>query len=772
VGPEVRVALCLERSPDLLSAILGVMLAGGAYVPLDPASPRERLAFLLEDSAPAVLLTSGALLAALPAMAAPVLLLEAALSATAPTAPETASPAWPAGSLAYVIYTSGSTGRPKGTLVSHSALAAFARGLRSAVAELNGGGPLRLSLNASFAFDAALQQIVQLAAGHALWIVPEEARRDGDRMAAFLRDAGLDGFDCTPSQLELLLGAMDVSGRPPRFVLAGGEAIPPALWDRLALHPRTRFYNVYGPTECTVDATARLIARQDSGQPSRPDIGRPIAGYRLHVLDAGGLPVPAGFRGEIRIGGPALARGYWRRPDLTADRFRPDPFGGEPGGRLYRTGDLGRWLHDGRIELLGRADGQIKLRGLRIEPGEIEAALAAHPAVAEAAVGVREGAAEERRLIAWVVLSELPEPPEPRALRRWLAERLPEAMVPAAVVVLGTLPRTASGKLDRRALPDPSPDPSPDPPRDRILPGETAEETADGPFLPLLELFREVLGVAGASIHDNFFDLGGHSLAAYRLATRIHEVLGFRLPVREIFAASTVAELARRLEAGSEGLVVALQPRGVRAPFFCVHPGGGDVTVYRAFALSLDSGHPFLALRAPGLEEGEEPLRDIGALAERHLRELRRARPEGPWHLGGWSSGAVVAFEMARRLRAAGGEVAALVLLDPPDLPFTAADPDDVEILAAPQAAGLPLEGPDLERRLRVFRAGLEALRAYEPGSWDGPLTLLEAAARPAPATFWRNLATTVATVPGDHVTILQPPQVDELARRVREALG
>ena len=1370
VGTESRVAIHLGRSPDLLAAILGVLRAGGAYVPLDPASPRERLAFLLEDAAPAVVLTARDLLATLPSAAAPVVLLEEAIREEAlPTLPAPAPD-----DLAYMIYTSGSTGRPKGTLVRHGALTAFFHGLREAVAELR-GGPLRFSLNASFAFDASLQQIVQLAAGHALWIVPEEARRDGERMAAFLRTAELDGFDCTPSQLDLLLAAMEASGRPPRFVLVGGEAIAPALWARLAAHPRTRFYNVYGPTECTIDTTARRIESMAGG----PDLGRPLAGYRVHLLDAGGLPLPAGFRGEISIGGPVLARGYWRRPGLTADRFRPDPFGAEPGARLYRTGDLGCWLADGRIASFGRADQQIKLRGFRIEPGEIEAGLASHPAVAEAAVALRgdaAGAGEDRRLVAWVTAADPLAPPEPRELRRWLAQRLPEAMIPAVVTVLDALPRTASGKLDRRALPEPpresgaarvaqaaaplarllalfrevlgvpevlpedsffalgghslsalrlaariretfgaripvrrlfiaptpaalagllqeaaageasalplqapppirrvprdgapfplsfaqqrlwvlhqltpgltayhlpagfrlrgrldtaaleralteivrrheslrtrfpvrggepvqeidppapvplpeidlaalppaageeearrlaaaearrlfdlaagplvrvrllglgtadhvlflvvhhlvsdgwstavflreltalytafrhgeaSPLPEPaiqyadytvaqrawerealaaqlsywtqrlagspwrlDLPTDRERPpiendagatlelhlprelvdrlrrlgrsleggeatlfmillaafqallsrasgqetvnvgtpvarrdrreiepligffvntlvlradipedlswkalvaqvrdsalgafahqdlpfeklveafrpdrdprwsplfqvtftlfnvpreelrlpgleisrlagGETGTvqfdlaaalvETADGvagslsyrtalfeestirrladryvhllaalaadpdapvalvvdmppgalltrrpdgrrlvlppapsalPARPhseprnareqeLLDLFREVLGVADATVHDSFFDLGGHSLAAYRLATRIHEVLGAQLPVREIFAASTVAELALRLdvqdgESDPRGLIIALQPRGVRPPFFCIHPGGGGVTVYRALALALDSDRsdrserPFLALRAPGLEAGEEPSRDICALAELYSQELRRAQPEGPWHLGGWSSGAVIAFETARRLRAAGGEVAALVLLDPPDLPIVGPDPDDVEILAAfardlglspdafelraaearalspderltalleaVQAAGLPrIDRAGLERRLRVFQAIAEAVRAYEPGCWEGPLTLLEAAARPAPAAFWRTLAITVATVPGDHTTILQPPQVEELARRVREALG
>ncbi|HEY2737499.1 MAG TPA: condensation domain-containing protein, partial [Thermoanaerobaculia bacterium] len=411
-----------------------------------------------------------------------------------------------------------------------------------------------------FAFDASLQQIVQLAAGHTLWIVPAEARRDGEPMAAFLRAADLDGMDCTPSQLELLLAAMETSGRPPLFVLVGGEAIPPPLWQRLASHPHTRFYNVYGPTECTVDATARRI--DESGG---PDLGRPLAGYLAYLLDAGGLPVPAGARGEIWIGGDALARGYWQRPALTADRFRPDPFGEEPGARLYRTGDLGRWRPERGIESLGRADQQIKVRGFRIEPGEIEAALAAHPAVAEAVVGLRRGASGEPRLVAWVTLAEIHEtaaPPAGRDLRRWLADRLPEPMVPVAVMVLAALPRTASGKLDRRSLPDPPRELSGRGTGALVPPGKLPP----GTLLPrLLALYREVLGVPEVHPEDSLFDLGGHSLSVSRLVTRIAETFGVLLPARSLFIAPTplgIIEALRTVGRDARLPSIARVPRG------------------------------------------------------------------------------------------------------------------------------------------------------------------------------------------------------------------
>ena len=526
VAAEARVALYLERSPDLLAAVLGVMKAGGAYVPLDPASPRERLAFLLADAEPTVVLTAADLVGALPAGLS-VLLLEEALAAGGPARalPPPVSP----DSLAYVIYTSGSTGRPKGTLGRHGALTAFAAGLCAAVDELREGAPLRLSLNAALSFDASLQQIVQLAAGHTLWLVPEEARRDGERLAAFLLEASLDGFDCTPSQLDLLLAAMAASGRPPRFVLVGGEPIPKALWERLAAWKGTRFYNVYGPTECTVDATVRPIEGR------RPNAGRPLPGYRVHLLDAAIQPVPAGARGEVWIGGPALTRGYWRRPDLTADSFRPDPLAAEPGARRYRTGDLGRWLSDGNLELLGRLDQQVKIRGIRIEPAEVEAALRAHPAVRSAVVGART-AAGETRLVAWIVPcagAAAPAPQLDMELRTFLRERLPEAMAPAVFVPLPALPLNPRGKLDRSALPEPDGEPH----------GEEAATPRDPAEEVVAALWAGVLGRERVGIHDNFFHLGGHSLLAARVIAKLRAEHGIELPVIRLFERPTVAGL-------------------------------------------------------------------------------------------------------------------------------------------------------------------------------------------------------------------------------------
>jgi thioesterase domain-containing protein/acyl carrier protein len=481
------------------------------------------------------------------------------------------------------------------------------------------------------------------------------------------------------------------------------------------------------------------------------------------LLEATRSPAPAGARGEIWIGGPQVGRGYLGRPDLTADRFRPDLFSAEPGARLYRTGDLGRWLPDGRLGLLGRADRQVKLRGFRIEIGEIEASLAAHPAVRETAADLLDTAAGPV-LAAWVVSAD-PEALDRSVLRVWLRERLPEVMIPSSFTVVDALPRTVSGKLDRRALPAPARagEGGSVPPRDPIE-------------LQVAVLFQEVLGAAEIGVQDSFFDLGGHSLAAVRLAGRIRETFGVTLPVASLFAAPTVEALARLLREGGEiaaSPLVPLRAVGDREPLFLVHPAGGSVFGYLDLVRRLEPGRPVFGLQA--LEMGPA---EVGEMAARYLAEIRRMQPRGPWHLAGWSFGGLVAFEMARQLRAAGEEIGGLALIDPPEPldptdPTDRTDPSDPSDLseaalldAFAREPGIPqdLDPAELRRRFELFRAHAEAARAFRPGPYDGPLDLFEAAERPAPAATWRGMARSVAVLPGDHYSLLAPPQVEALA--------
>jgi len=408
VGPDVPVALCLGRSLEMLVGLLGILKAGGAYVPLDMGQPKQRLAFMLEDARAPVVLTQREWSLLLPEHGAQVVQLDDCRALLAREIKENPIAAATPENLAYVIYTSGSTGLPKGVMIRHRAAVNLAGGLLAAV-YANHPAPLRVSVNAPLVFDASVKQLVQLLGAHTLVVVPEEVRPSGDALLAYIAEQQVEALDCTPSQMKLMLASDSwrSQGRTPLLMLVGGEAIDRETWRHLGAQEKVDFYNVYGPTECTVDATVARV--KDS--PSSPTIGRPIANTRVYLLDGRLRIVPTGATGEIHIGGDGLARGYLHRPDQTAEKFIPDPFGREPGARLYKTGDLARHLPDGQLEFLGRADHQLKVRGMRIEPGEIEAALKKQRAVHEAVVLAREDTPGDVRLVAYVVIERhhLPE---------------------------------------------------------------------------------------------------------------------------------------------------------------------------------------------------------------------------------------------------------------------------------------------------------------------------------------------------------------------------
>ena len=543
VGPEARVAVCMERGTALPAALLGVWKAGGAWVPVDPAYPDARIALVLEDAGAAAVLATAALAPRLRAMGIDALEADLlARAAASPAADAGEVPAASADQLAYVVYTSGSTGRPKGVAVTHRSLANLAFALRQGV---YGGGEMqgrRVAMNGPVTFDTSVKQLVQLCFGAALHPVPDEVRADGPALAAWLRESGVDVLDVTPAQLRMLLesGGGDPLG-PARDVLVAGEAVDAALWARLAGDPSRRFHDLYGPTECTVDATAAPI------EGARPVIGRPVPGAAAYVLDPWMEPAPVGVPGELYVGGAGVARGYPGRPALTAARFVPDPSGAAPGARLYRTGDRARWTDDGALEYLGRLDDQVKVRGVRVEPGEAAAALRALPAVRDAVVVARPDPAGGARLVAYVVAAD--GEPAPDALRRALADRLPDALVPSAFVALDALPLTRHGKVDRRALPDPAAAAE----DGAAAPRNVAEEVLEA-------IWADVLGVERVGPLDDFFLLGGHSLLAARLAARVREALGAEVPIAAVFEARTVAGLAARVTGGGAGAGAPLRP--------------------------------------------------------------------------------------------------------------------------------------------------------------------------------------------------------------------
>jgi amino acid adenylation domain-containing protein len=541
VGPEVLVALGLERSIELVVAILGTWKAGGAYVPLDPASPRERLAYMLADAAPLLLLTQSALRDRWPDSASAtfeVLCLDGADSgepALSAPLPLPALPETTLDHLAYVIYTSGSTGRPKGVGIPH-------RGIRHVVASTAqrlGFAPGRRVLQfASPSFDASIWEIAQtLASGATLVLAPREDLHPGPPLEALVRERRIDLITLPPSALPYL----SPEALPElATVVLGGEVCPASVIAPWLAAGRT-VWNAYGPTEISVCATVAACEQPEAVVP----IGRPITNLRVFLFDDGGHPVGIGQPGEILIGGAGLARGYLGRPDLTAERFVPDPFATRPGERLYRTGDLGRFRGDGQIEFLGRTDDQIKIRGFRIELGEIEAVLREEPRLAEVAVLAWPEGEQERRLVAYYTLAKTGSGASPSAadLRRWAKERLPEVMVPVDWIALDAMPKTVSGKLDRRGLPAP--------PRVRgdELPSYVAPRTVVE--AKLAELWGEVLGLERVGIHDEFFTLGGHSLRMTQVLSRIRETLGVEIPLRTFFAEPTIARLAAAVEEGA-----------------------------------------------------------------------------------------------------------------------------------------------------------------------------------------------------------------------------
>ncbi|MGK3988241.1 amino acid adenylation domain-containing protein [Sorangium sp. So ce136] len=542
VGPDVLVAIAAERSVELVVGLLGILKAGGAYVPIDPDYPLDRIAFMLEDAAAPVLLSQWPVASRLPAHRAEVLCLDAdrALFDTEPTR-NLATPVSP-DNLAYTIYTSGSTGRPKGAANSH-------RGLLNRLQWMQEQYRLtphdRVLQKTPFSFDVSVWEFFwPLITGAALVVASPGDHRDGERLVELITRHGVTTLHFVPPMLQAFLETPAVSScRSLRRVICSGEALPAELarrcFERLE---RAELHNLYGPTEASIDVTSWACQRLDTS--ASVPIGAPIANTQIYLLDRHGHPVPAGVAGELHIGGVGLARGYHRRPELTAERFVPDPFGSDPGGRLYRTGDLARHRHDGAIEFLGRLDFQVKIRGLRVELGEIEARLLQHPGVGEAIVLARDEAHGGKRLVAYVAGRADGAALDSKSLRAWLGEVLPAYMVPAPILVLDRMPLSPNGKVDRRALPAPE---QLDAPAHRP---RTAPRTE--PERILAEVWAEVLRRAPIGVEDDFFELGGDSIVTLQVIARAAE-RGLRLTPKQIFARRTIAALAADLSAAQAG---------------------------------------------------------------------------------------------------------------------------------------------------------------------------------------------------------------------------
>jgi amino acid adenylation domain-containing protein len=762
-----------------------------------------------------------------------------------------------------VIYTSGSLGQPKGVAVVQRALLHLIAWHQQAFAVSSDDRATQL---ASPAFDAAVWEIwPYLTAGASLHIPDELTRSVPERLRDWLLGQTITiSFAPTPLAEQLLTLDWPATSAL-RTLLTGGDTL------HLAPPPGCPFalINNYGPTEYTVVTTSGGVAPAVPPYPA-PPIGEPIANTEAYVLDEQMEPVPRGVAGELYIGGAGLARGYLGRPDMTAAAFLPHPFAGYGdketrrqgdketplsaidyrlsaiGYRLYRTGDLVRARADGQLVFLGRRDQQVKLRGFRIELGEIESALASHPAVQEAVVVRREDVPGEPRLVAYVVegsgvrgqgsgsedtersrqadktdptvtlspghlvtlSASRPPTPDLRSLipelRAFLQPKLPAYMLPSAIVVLAQLPLTTNGKLDRRALPAPS--------HEHDEAGGAGGEPRDSVELRLVQLWEELLNIGPISITDDFFALGGHSLLAVQLMARIKQVFGSELPIAILFQGATVEQLARAIRERSgdpsSSPLVDIQPRGAMRPFFCVHPIGGHVLCYTRLARHLGPQQPFYGLQAAGLLGQQMPHTRIEDMATAYIDALRAVQAEGPYLLGGWSMGGVVAFEMAQQLHQQGHAVALLALLDShapdPAAPIPADDEADLAISFVRDLVGLSMEelpiayddfrqlDPDkrlryllelaktanivpadtephwIERLFEIFKANMQALRSYKPGVYPNQITLFHTAADTSEPTLGWSAFTSepvaAQAILGDHYTMLAEPNVRVLA--------
>lgn len=552
VGPEVPVGLCVERSLEMIVGLLGILKAGGAYLPLDPRNPDNRLNQVLKDAGATLLLTQSHLATRQIESDIRLVQLDGNWETIATGSVENPGSAVSASNLAYIIYTSGSTGRPKGVMIQHASAVNLANGLRDEV--YAGLGPaLKVGLSAPLAFDASVKQWLQLLSGHTLHLLSEELRLDAAQLRAHLDQHALDVIDCTPSQLKLMLAAgfSEAEWNRPKMMLIGGEAVDEKLWSQLAAEQRTRFQNVYGPTECTVDTTWATI----QADAVCPTIGRPLPNVRVYILDENLNPSGIHITGELYVGGNGVGRGYINRPELTAERFVPDFLSGKEGARLYRTGDLARYLPDGTIEFLGRNDSQIKVRGYRIELGEIEAVVRQHEQVRQAVVIAREDKPGELRLVGYVVPKQTAKL-DAGEVRRLVSERLPEYMALSSVVILDQLPLTRNGKIDVKALPKPEVMQMSSAAR-YVAPRNEIEKI-------ITSVWKEALDVEQIGVNDNFFEVGGHSLLMVQVHSKLSELFESKLSIAEMFAKPTISALAEHLGNGN-GHKAGLQKAATRA---------------------------------------------------------------------------------------------------------------------------------------------------------------------------------------------------------------
>jgi polyketide synthase PksN len=813
------VGVCMERGPQMIVAMLAIWKAGAVYVPVAPDCPRERICHLIHDSGMKLVITDARVRDAIAAsgsaspsfcLAVDELRQEISDPHDQPTSrlrPEHA---------AYVIYTSGSTGQPKGVVIPHRAIAHHCQVMRDYYRLTPHD---KILLFASMNVDASLEQALPGLLCGASVIVRPDILWSAQAFRAKVAELGITVIDVPPSYLhELLLDTRQASDWAAlsslRLAITGGEALMPETLDLWRGGPlrACRLVNAYGPTETTITSTVFEIGMESSeaGKAGGVPIGRPLPGESVYILDAYGQPVPVGIPGELHIGGVGLAIGYLNQPELTRQKFIDNPV--DPGSRIYRTGDRARWLDDGTIAFLGRLDHQVKVRGFRVECGEVEAALQSLDAIKQAVVLSRSMNGGEQ-LVAFVVLAADKHPDVNGDLKQALARTLPDYMIPAVFVPLAQIPLTPGGKVDRAALM--RLDLAASQARSHVEPRSQIEARLAG-------IWRQVLNVERVGVYDNFFDRGGHSLLAVRLMALVHREFGREVPISSLFEAPDIAGQAQILQRSepSWSPLVCLQPDGELTPWFCVHAVSGNVLCYRELSRHMGRQRPFYVLQAPDAAGGAHA-GTIEGLAALYIGAIRNVQPRGPYHLGGWSMGGTIAYEMARQLQQAGEQVATLALIDsyPPDVVKAfeqdrlqqselPGDGDETSLLMAfareigiEESAAMQIrsatatdlterldhmldrarqasllsgdiDSAQLHRMFAVFRANARAMTRYAAGRYRGNMALFAAGGTngiPGDGKHggWSKVMSgdlTTVAVPGDHYSILQKPNVRHLS--------
>ncbi|HEY3740745.1 MAG TPA: amino acid adenylation domain-containing protein [Bryobacteraceae bacterium] len=786
-GPGSLVGIYLDRSIEMVTALLAILKTGAAYLPLDPSFPKARLEFMAADSGIRLLITTKQLAGELKTNAEEVLV-NAESRAIERTPRETH-----ADSLAYVLYTSGSTGQPKGVEVTHRSVVNLLYAMQAHV-QLKSDAALLAVTTLSFDI-AALELFLPLITGARLVLASREQASDPRALRDLLNESKPALMQATPGTWRMLHEA-GWSGSSELTTLVGGERVSRELAD-LLVDKAHAVWNCYGPTETTVWSTICRLEKDGRAI----SIGRPLANTTVYVLDAQQHLLPIGASGELCIGGDGVARGYWNRPELTAERFIANPFGP---GRLYRTGDIVRYLPDGRLEILGRKDSQVKIRGFRIELGEVESALSACPGVRAAAITTRPGADGEPILAGYFVGDEYV---TATAARTAMAQRLPAYMVPTFLMPLAQLPLTPNGKIDRNALPDP-------------LLAQTRKDTApaaDTLENTLIGIWESILGVRPIRPSDNFFDLGGQSVLAARIFVRMETVLQKSLPLATLFQAPTIEKLAAVIRTSDWkpmwSSLVPIRPAGTRPPFFFVHPIGGNVLNFSGFCGHFGSDQPIYGLQARGLDNEVAPHTSVEEMAADYIENIRSVQPEGPYYIGGFSAGGVVAFEMARQLREVAQPVGILALLDTEILTLVQGHVSlaarlnhwarivKVNLRYASRMSIVEYAGKksfNLRMRRKLFAWGVKerlglaidpsalnveeafllAFKRYVPQPYYGNATLFRAGdgAEYLDAKLgWGEIIRgrlDIQEVSGDHDTILQEPHIGMLARLLENCLA